>query len=184
MIDLQLLSIADAEGPNSLLTRSPSDMGGISAASTHNHSAATLPDPDHRPIVSDLGNKSTIHSEGSILSRITSRASLQKYIKSSIESMVTDAAHGCRNDIPEKPAAISSSTDTDKQKEKQKEKEKEKEQPTVPETLTSLARSGKITSTSSLFDIEVLTSLLSTCFFSEHCELSSALNYLPHCTAL
>lgn len=126
-------------------------MGGISAASTHNHSAATLPDPDHRPNIADLGSKSPIHSEGNILSRITSRASLQKYIKSSIESMVTDAAHGCRNDIPEKPAT--SSTDTDKQK----EKEKEKEQPTVPETLTSLARSGKITSTSSLFDIEVLT---------------------------
>lgn len=124
-------------------------MGGISAASTHNHSAATLPDPDHRPNIADLGNKSPIHSEGNILSRITSRASLQKYIKSSIESMVTDAAHGCRNDIPEKPAT--SSTDTDKQK------EKEKEQPTVPETLTSLARSGKITSTSSLFDIEVLS---------------------------
>lgn len=97
--------------------------------------------------------------------------------------MVTDAAHGCRNDIPEKPAT--SSTDNDKQNGKEKQKEKEKEQPAVPETLTSLARSGKITSASSLFDIEVLTSHL----ISLRVSSQSIANYLPHyivlyCTAL
>jgi len=146
-------------------------VGGISAASTHTHSVATLPDPDHRPIIADLGNKSPIHSEGSILSRITSRAGLQKYIKSSIENMVTDAAHGCRNDIPEKPAT--SSTDIDKQ-----HKEKEKDHSGVSETLTSLARSGKITSTNSLFDIEVLTSFR----FLLVTYRPGAVNYRPHFT--
>ena len=157
-----LHSIVDVEGFNPLLVES--DVGGLlSSSSTHTHSAASLPDPDNKPVVAESTNKTTVHAEGSILSRITSRAGLQKYIKSSIEHMVTDAAHGCRSDIPDKQL-IPSSED--------KEKDKDSQSAVVTETLTSLARSGKITSTSSLFDIEVHSSFRVNCKCKLHlCSL-------------
>ena len=86
-------------------------------------------------------NTSDINNAPSSILRRDSRTGLQKYVKTtSIENnvIVVDSANIIRNDIPSDEKLTNNNT---------------------LQTLTSLAKTGKISSTNSLFDVEVVNNL-------------------------